>query len=268
MSFNIFVCVKQVPDSDKVKIDPITGSLIRKSAPGVLNGDDRIALESALRIKDAYDDVHIIAITMGPDQAREILLEAIGMGVDECIHINDSAVANSDTFATSRVLAAAIEKWSKTNEDYRLIITGKEATDGDTAQVGPQLAERLGIVQVTYVSDMTISDDLITINASRKLEGMHEHVEVSIPCLISVLKEHITPRYAYMRNIFGEKNITTWTADDLGLSPSEIGVEGSPSKIINSFALKKAKGGIFVHGENGEAQALNLLTMLKDKHII
>ena len=130
MSFNIFVCVKQVPDSDKVKIDPVTGSLIRKGVPGVLNGDDRVALEAALKIKDSHDDVHVIAITMGPDQAREILLEAIGMGVDECIHINDAAVANSDTFATSRVLATAIEKWSEANGDYHLVITGREATDG------------------------------------------------------------------------------------------------------------------------------------------
>ncbi|MBQ0079399.1 MAG: electron transfer flavoprotein subunit beta/FixA family protein [Eubacterium sp.] len=268
MAFNIIVCAKQVPDSDLVRIDPKTGSIIRKGVPGVLNADDANALEEALKIKDKHDDVYITVVTMGPPQAEEVLFEAIAKGADEGILINDIALASSDTFVTSTVLKTAIEKWAADNGEISLVFAGREATDGDTAQVGPQLAERLDIPQVTYASSFEISEDMKTVTISRKLEGYHEEVEVNTPCLVTAIKDLNQPRYPHMHNVFAPMKITSWNIEDLGLDADSVGLAGSPSVVISSFPLKKGKGGMFVEGESGAEQAANLLAALKDKRII
>ena len=170
MAFNIIVCAKQVPDTNVIKINPKTGTLIRDGVPSILNHDDANALEEALMIKDKFDDVHITVITMGPPQASDLLFECIAKGADEGILVSDRAVGGSDTWATSNTLEAAVRKWVKENGDYDLIFTGRQAIDGDTAQVGPQLAEKLGLPQVSYVEEFEISDDRKSVTVKRQLE--------------------------------------------------------------------------------------------------
>ena len=170
MAFNIIVCAKQVPDTNVIKINPKTGTLIRDGVPSILNNDDANALEQALQIKDKFDDVHITVITMGPPQANDLLFECIAKGADEGILVSDRAVGGSDTWATSNTLEAAVNKWVKENGDYDLIFTGRQAIDGDTAQVGPQLAEKLDLPQVSYVEEFELADDRKSVTVKRQLE--------------------------------------------------------------------------------------------------
>ena len=156
MAFKIIVCAKQVPDTNEIRINPETGTLIRDGVPSILNHDDANALEEALKIKDTYPDVHVTVVTMGPPQASDMLLECIAMGADEGILVSDRAVGGSDTWATSNAITAAIKKIG----DFDLIFAGRQAIDGDTAQVGPQIAEKLDLPQVTYVQEFKIDKDL------------------------------------------------------------------------------------------------------------
>ena len=201
MAFNIIVCAKQVPDTNVIKINPKTGTLIRDGVPSILNHDDANALEEALKIKDKFDDVHITVITMGPPQANDLLFECIAKGADEGILVSDRAVGGSDTWATSNTLEAAVNKWVKENGDYDLIFTGRQAIDGDTAQVGPQLAEKLDLPQVSYVEEFEIADDRKSVTVKRQLEDGYELIEVALPCLLTTIKELNTPRY----NLIGRK---------------------------------------------------------------
>ena len=201
MAFNIIVCAKQVPDTNVIKINPKTGTLIRDGVPSILNHDDANALEEALKIKDKFDDVHITVITMGPPQANDLLFECIAKGADEGILVSDRAVGGSDTWATSNTLEAAVNKWVKENGDYDLIFTGRQAIDGDTAQVGPQLAEKLDLPQVSYVEEFEIADDRKSVTVKRQLEDGYELIEVALPCLLTTIKELNTPRYDNFRNL-------------------------------------------------------------------
>ena len=150
----IVVCVKQVPDTTEIKINPQTGTLIREGVPSILNPDDASALEAALEIKDREKDAHITVITMGPPQAKDMLAECLAMGADEAVLLSDRALGGSDTWATSNAIAAGIKKIG----DYDLILAGRQAIDGDTAQVGPQIAEKLSLPQVTYVKSIEFSE--------------------------------------------------------------------------------------------------------------
>ena len=166
MAFKILVCAKQVPDTNEITINPETGTLVRDGVPSILNPDDANALEEALKIKDADPDTHVTVITMGPPQAEEMLFECVAMGADEGILISDRAVGGSDTWATSNAITAAIKKIG----DFDLIFAGRQAIDGDTAQVGPQIAEKMGLPQVTYVQKFQISDDKKKVTVERALE--------------------------------------------------------------------------------------------------
>ncbi len=168
----IVVCVKQVPDTTEVKIDPKTGTLIREGVPSILNPDDANALEEALRIKDRDESVTVSVVSMGPPQAEVMLRECLAMGADEAYLVSDRAFAGSDTWATSKVIASAIRKIG----NYDIIFAGRQAIDGDTAQVGPQISEKLGIPQVTYVQDFKIDGDKITVQ--RQLEDGYEIIKV------------------------------------------------------------------------------------------
>ena len=225
MAFNIIVCAKQVPDTNVIKINPKTGTLIRDGVPSILNHDDANALEEALMIKDKFDDVHITVITMGPPQASDLLFECIAKGADEGILVSDRAVGGSDTWATSNTLEAAVRKWVKENGDYDLIFTGRQAIDGDTAQVGPQLAEKLGLPQVSYVEEFEISDDRKSVTVKRQLEDGYELIEVQLPCLLTTIKELNTPRYMKIAGIYGDKDIKTWNARDIEVDLTKVGLE-------------------------------------------
>lgn len=224
MAFNIIVCAKQVPDTNVIKINPKTGTLIRDGVPSILNHDDANALEEALMIKDKFDDVHITVITMGPPQASDLLFECIAKGADEGILVSDRAVGGSDTWATSNTLEAAVRKWVKENGDYDLIFTGRQAIDGDTAQVGPQLAEKLGLPQVSYVEEFEISDDRKSVTVKRQLEDGYELIEVQLPCLLTTIKELNTPRYMKIAGIYGDKDIKTWNARDIEVDLTKVGL--------------------------------------------
>jgi electron transfer flavoprotein beta subunit len=268
MAFNIIVCAKQVPDTNVIKINPKTGTLIRDGVPSILNNDDANALEEALAIKDKFDDVHITVITMGPPQANDLLFECIAKGADEGILVSDRAVGGSDTWATSNTLEAAVRKWVKENGDYNLIFTGRQAIDGDTAQVGPQLAEKLGLPQVSYVEEFEIADDRKSVTVKRQLEDGYELIEVQLPCLLTTIKELNTPRYMTIAGIYGNKEMKTWNAKDIEVDLTKVGLEASPTNVFRSFTPAPKEPGIKIEGDSEKDQAKNLLIKLKGKHVI
>ena len=268
MAFNIIVCAKQVPDTNVIKINPKTGTLIRDGVPSILNNDDANALEEALAIKDKFDDVHITVITMGPPQANDLLFECIAKGADEGILVSDRAVGGSDTWATSNTLEAAVRKWVKDNGDYDLIFTGRQAIDGDTAQVGPQLAEKLGLPQVSYVEEFKIADDRKSVTVKRQLEDGYELIEVALPCLLTTIKELNTPRYMTISGIYGDKEMKTWNAKDIEVDLTKVGLEASPTNVFRSFTPAPKAPGIKIEGDSEKEQAKNLLIKLKGKHVI
>ena len=268
MAFNIIVCAKQVPDTNVIKINPKTGTLIRDGVPSILNNDDANALEEALAIKDKFDDVHITVITMGPPQANDLLFECIAKGADEGILVSDRAVGGSDTWATSNTLEAAVRKWVKDNGDYDLIFTGRQAIDGYTAQVGPQLAEKLGLPQVSYVEEFKIADDRKSVTVKRQLEDGYELIEVALPCLLTTIKELNTPRYMTISGIYGDKEMKTWNAKDIEVDLTKVGLEASPTNVFRSFTPAPKAPGIKIEGDSEKEQAKNLLIKLKGKHVI
>ncbi|MDO4869464.1 MAG: electron transfer flavoprotein subunit beta/FixA family protein [Bacillota bacterium] len=268
MAFNIIVCAKQVPDTNVIKINPKTGTLIRDGVPSILNNDDANALEEALKIKDKFDDVHITVITMGPPQANDLLFECIAKGADEGILVSDRAVGGSDTWATSNTLEAAVKKWVKENGDYDLIFTGRQAIDGDTAQVGPQLAEKLGLPQVSYVEEFEIADDRKSVTVKRQLEDGYELIEVALPCLLTTIKELNTPRYMTISGIYGEKEMKVWNAKDIEVDLTKVGLEASPTNVFRSFTPAPKQPGVKIEGDSEKEQAKNLLIKLKGKHVI
>lgn len=182
----IIVLVKQVPDSTEIRVDKVTGTLIRAGVPSIINPDDLAGVEEALKIKEATG-AHVTVISMGPPQASGMLKELYGRGVDECILITDRAFAGADTCATSSTLAAAIEKVG-----YDLIIGGRQAIDGDTAQVGPQIAEHLGLPVISYAADIKVEGDSVVVK--RQYEDRYHELKAKMPCLVTALSELNEPR--------------------------------------------------------------------------
>ena len=260
----IVVCVKQVPNTNEIKINPETGTLIRDGVESILNHDDANALEQALRIKDEDEDTRVTVITMGPPQAKEMLQECIAMGADEAILLSDRALGGSDTWATSNALAAGIRKIG----DYDLIFAGRQAIDGDTAQVGPQIAEKLGLAQVTYVKEFRMEGKDIYVK--RALEDGYEELKVKLPCVLTAIKDLNTPRYMSIRGILkgAKAEIKVWGAEDIGVDKSTVGLKASPTNVFRSFTPKPKGKGITVEGDTAKELAENLLTDLRKKHII
>ena len=270
MAFKIIVCAKQVPDTNVIKINPATGTLIRDGVPSILNHDDNNALEEALKIKDKYKDVTVTVISMGPPQATDLLFECIAKGADEGILVSDRAVGGSDTWATSNTLEAAIRKWEKENGPADLIFAGRQAIDGDTAQVGPQIAEKLDLPQVTYVEEFEIDDNLKDITVKRQLEDGYELIHIQTPCMLTAIKELNEPRYMNMVNLFGDNKskIKIWNAKDIEVDLTKVGLLASPTNVFRSFTPAPKAPGQVVAGDTENEQAKNLLIQLKGKHII
>jgi len=222
----IVVCIKQVPNTDKVRINEATGTLIREGVPSIINPDDMNALEAALALKDQDANVHVAVITMGIPQAEDALREALAMGADEAIHLTDRAFAGSDTWATATVLAAALRKIG----DYDLVICGRQAIDGDTAQVGPELAEFLGLPQITYVRELSVENNRV--RAKRAVETGYFEMEAPLPALLTVIKDLNKPRMMDIRLIYkaysDQADYKFWTAQDIGVDLTQIGVSNSP----------------------------------------
>lgn len=260
----VIVCIKQVPDTNEVKIDPKTGTLIRDGVPSIINHDDKNALEEVLKLKDKYDDVHVTVITMGPPQADVALREALAMGADRAILVSDRAFAGSDTWATARTLAAAVRHVG----EYDLIFCGRQAIDGDTAQVGPQLAEYLNLPQITYVSNLEIDGDKVT--AHRALEDGYEVLETKLPCLLTAIKELNHPRYASVCGIFeayNEKTVENWTANDIKIGQDQTGLNASPTNVRQTFTPSPKGKGMMLPGCD-KGTVCDLVSRLKEKHII
>lgn len=265
MAFKIIVCAKQVPDTNEIKINPQTGTLIRDGVPSILNNDDANALEEALAIKDKYDDVHITVVSMGPPQAQDMLFECIAMGADEAVLLSDRAVGGSDTWATSNAITAAIKKIG----EYDLIFAGRQAIDGDTAQVGPQIAEKLGLPQVTYVEEFEIADNMKDITVKRQLEDGYELLKLQTPCMLTAIKELNSPRYMHIKGIFDQnKDIKVWSAADVDVDLTTVGLKASPTNVYRSFTPKPKGKGVTVQGDTEAEVAKNLLADMKKKHIV
>ena len=260
----IIVCAKQVPDTTEVKIDPVKGTLIRDGVPSILNPDDANALEAALCLKDKDPDTTVTIVSMGPPQATEMIRECLAMGADEGVLLSDRAFGGADTIATSSQIAAAIKKIG----DYDIIFAGRQAIDGDTAQVGPQIARRIGLPVVTYVQKIREFKDGKVI-VERQLEDGFEVLEVQMPCLLTAVKELNTPRYMTVHGIMNayKKDITVWNHEDLGMDPSECGLNASPTQVLRSFTPAPKGKGEMAQGTVREMTE-TLVERLSEKHLI
>lgn len=262
----IVVCIKQVPDTNEVRLDPVTNTLIRDGVPSIINPDDKAGLEAALRIKDNNpDDVEITVVSMGPPQAEAVLREALAMGADKAVLVTDRAFGGADTWATSSTLAGALR-----NLDYDLIVTGRQAIDGDTAQVGPQMAEHLGLPQVTYAEDLKVENDKVIVK--RQFEDRYHIIEVKMPCVITALAELAEPRYMSIGKVFDafKQDIITWGLEDIKdkLDVANIGLKGSPTKVRKSFP-KQGKGkGVLLTDLTADEAAQAIVAKLQEKYII
>ena len=258
---NTIVCIKQVPGTSKVEVDEKTGVLKRDGIDTKMNPYDLYALETALNIKEQKGG-KIKVISMGPPQAQIALREALCMGADEAVLITDRAFAGADTLATSKALAGAIKRL-----DYDIIFAGRQAIDGDTAQVGPEIAEHLNIPQVTYVQDVKVEEDGLLIN--RALEDGYELIKVNTPCLLTAIEELNHPRYMNVGLIFEtkDKEITIWSADDIDVDKAELGLKGSPTKVKKSMT-KEAKGAGELVKEGPKDAVKYVIGKLKEKHYI
>lgn len=260
----IIVCVKQVPNTNEITINPETGTLIRDGVESILNHDDANALEQALAIRDRMPGTEVIALTMGPPQAKDMLAECLAMGADEAILLSDRALGGSDTWATSNALAAGIKKIG----GFDLIFAGRQAIDGDTAQVGPQIAEKLGLPQVTYVKEFRLEDGQVIVK--RALEDGYERLKAPLPCVLTAIKELNEPRYMSVPGILraAKAEVKVWSAEDIGVDKTTVGLKASPTNVFRSFTPKPKGKGIAVEGDTPKELAANLLADMKHKHII
>lgn len=257
----IVVCIKQVPDTTEIKINPVTGTLIRDGVPSIMNPDDKGGLEMALELKDKYG-AHVTVITMGPPQAELILREAYAMGADRAILLTGREFGGADTLATSHTIAAALK-----NLEYDLIVTGRQAIDGDTAQVGPQIAEHLGLPQVSYVAGFDVKDGKYIVK--KETEDGYQMLEVSSPALMTVLASAYKARYMNVPGIVDAYNreIEVWGVEKVDLPAEKLGLKGSPTRVNKAFT-KGVKTAGEVHEVDPE-QAVNLIvSKLKEKFII
>ncbi|MBQ3176037.1 MAG: electron transfer flavoprotein subunit beta/FixA family protein [Bacteroidales bacterium] len=257
----IVVCIKQVPDTTVIKINPVTGTLIRDGVPSIMNPDDKGGLEMALELKDKYG-AHVTVITMGPPQADAILREAYAMGVDKAILLTGREFGGADTLATSHTIAAALK-----NLEYDLIIAGRQAIDGDTAQVGPQIAEHLGLPQTSYVVGFDVKDGKYIVK--KETEEGYQMLEVAGPALMTVLASGFKPRYMTVSGIVDafDKPVEVWGVEKVNLPVEMLGLKGSGTKVYKSFT-KGVKAAGEVHEVDAEQAVGLIVSKLKEKFII
>ena len=259
----IVVCVKQVPDTKGGVKFNADGTLDRSAMLAIMNPDDKAGLEAALRLKDEYG-AEVTVVTMGLPKAEEVLREAFAMGADKGILVTDRVLGGADTWATSTTLAGAIR-----NLDYDLIITGRQAIDGDTAQVGPQISEHLGLPLISYAEELKIEGDSVIVK--RQYDDRHHILKAKMPCLITALSELNTPRYMTPGGIFDafDQEITVWDRDALDtLDDSNMGLKGSPTQIAKA-SDKVAKGaGEKVAPESASEAADYIIQKLAEKFVI
>jgi electron transfer flavoprotein beta subunit len=245
----IVACIKQVPDTTQVQIDPVTNTLVREGIPFIVNPYDTHAIEEGLRLKDRFG-LTVTTISMGPPNAEATLRKALSLGVDQAILLSDRVFGGADTLATSKVLAAAIRRLS-VDDEVGLVICGKQTIDGDTAQVGPGIASRLGFSQLTLVDRIEHLDlDRRIVRVRRKLEGRYEIVEAPLPALLTVVREINRPRYPTvpMRLAAANATVEVWSNEVLKLDVNNIGLKGSPTWVSKIFSPQRDKGEIVGDG--------------------
>ena len=260
---NIVVCLKQVPGTTEVQVDSQTNTLVRQGIKNIINPFDTYALEEGVSIRERYGG-KVTVISMGPPHAEEVLREAISLGADEAILLSDSAFAGADTLATSYTLARAMDKLKQ----YDFIICGRQTIDGDTGQVGPELAEMLGIPSVAYVSQIEeIGNKWMRVK--RMVEDGHEVIETTLPAVISVVKEINTPRLPSLRGLSQARSavIPVWTAQELGADENMIGLSGSATRVVRVFFPQRVSQGEIFQGEVA-SQVECLIGKLKDTGLI
>jgi len=241
---NIIVLMKQVPDTTEVRIDPVSNTLVREGVPSIINPFDENAIEEGIRLVEKHGG-RCTVLTMGPPQAEEALRRALAMGADEAVHVCGREFAGADTWATSYTLAQAIRQLG----EFDLIICGKQTFEGDTAQVGPGVAEQLGIAQATYAIEVHVEGRKMQVK--RVLEDRYETLEVRLPALITVVKQVNEPRHPRLKNVMAAKKkpITVWRVDDLDVKPNLIGLAGSPTSVVRIFAPERHHKGEIIEGE-------------------
>lgn len=266
---NMLVCVKQVPDTTEIRIDPVKNTLIRDGVPSIVNPFDAYALEAAARIKDKDPSSQIVLLSMGPEQAKNALKECLAVGGDKAYLVTDRAFGGSDTLATSYILSSAIKKLEETEGKFDIIFCGKQAIDGDTAQVGPEIAEHLGYPQVTYALEVFAEDGKIKVK--KEVEEGFEIIGVKTPCVITVTKPSFDPRYPTVKSKLAanRKEIGAITADDIaGIDRERIGLKGSPTKVKKTFTPPVKTGGVKICEDCGTATAKKLIETLVADGII
>ncbi len=264
----IIVLIKQVPDTTEIKLDPKTGNLLREGVPSIINPDDRHALEAALRLKEAHGG-RVAVLSMGPQQAIDAVSEALGMGADEGVLLSDSAFAGSDTWATSFTLSRAIRKM----DGFDLILCGRQAIDGDTAQVGPQLAEILDLPQVTAVCGISSFEPGASGRSQvlRRVRGGYQRLNCTLPALFTVVSEINTPRCPHMERLLRACKTKTaikhWNCADLGLKTQEVGLAESLTQVITTFPPKTRRKSEILEGDP-RSVAGQLVDRLQDNKLI
>lgn len=266
---NILVCVKQVPDTTEIKIDPVKNTLIRDGVPSIVNPFDGYALEAAARIKDKNPDTKIVVVSMGPPQATAALKECLAIAADKAYLVSGRTFGGSDTLATSYILSNAVRKIEETEGKFDAIFCGKQAIDGDTAQVGPEIAEHLGLPQVTYGLEAELDGDQLKVK--KEMEDGAAIIGVTLPCLVTFTKPAWDPRYPTIkRKMAANRAQIPVLGDDAfpEIDTARIGLKGSPTHVKSTFVPQKKTGGIKIKEETGEESAIKLIGLLHDASII
>lgn len=265
---NMLVCVKQVPDTTEIKIDPETNTLIREGVLSIVNTFDAFALETAARIKDNSEGSKIVVVSMGPQQAKNALKECLAVGGDKAYLISDRAFGGSDTLATSYILSRAIAKLEELEGKFDIIFCGKQAIDGDTAQVGPELAEHLDYPQVTCAVEATAERGVVRVK--RECAEGYEVLEAKMPCVVTVTKPAYNPRYPSIKSKMAANRalIDTLTAQDLEIDLKFAGLKGSPTKVKKTFTPNLKKDSVIIKEESDTASGQKLVRLLSDAAII
>ncbi len=267
---NIIVCIKQVPDTTEIKIDPVKHTLIREGVPSIVNTFDACALEMAVRLKEKEGGT-IRLISMGPAQAKDALRECLAAGADEAYLVTDRAFGGSDTLATSYIISRAIAAVeAKTGTKTDVIFCGKQAIDGDTAQVGPEIAEHLDIPHVTLATEVEMKDGKLQI--TRDTDNGYDLVEVQLPALVTVTKTSFNPRrpgikskmFAYRADICEITN----SDPDMVCDQSRLGLNGSPTKVQKTYTPDQSKNGVIIKEDSDSESAVKLAALLSDAKII
>jgi len=266
---NMLVCIKQVPDTTEIRIDPVKNTLIRDGVPSIVNPFDAYALEAAARIKDADPSAKIVLLSMGPEQAKVALKECLAVGGDKAYLVTDRCFGGSDTLATSYILSSAIKNLEETEGKFDIIFCGKQAIDGDTAQVGPEIAEHLGLPQVTYAVEAFADGDRVKVK--KEAEDGFEIIGVKTPCVITVTKPNFDPRYPSIKSKMAANRaeIGVIVCDDMpNIDRERIGLKGSPTKVKKTFTPPVKSGGIKIHEASNEETAKKLFDTLVADGII